>query len=323
MSVTRPVQPPSRYFPFKDGRYETTAGLYPFGHDFGNHRADQRIFQIDRDFDGYREEIANTRFRQYQDHVLEREYDDVVATEVVQFIAGRLAAEYRQWFSLSCDGEARILNCALTSETIVFTRDWTLDQSRCCSQASPPYTSAWDALASQVQEDLAVTCVDGERDWLAALHVCLPSHWLPAEKIGRNFAQVHAPVPGMKAVLKDRAKYVGEMIHATGGMVRFVWGLQADKRLNCHPSQSAQCRFDPARPQAFVRVERQTIWGLPRVGAALFTIRPYLVNVQEICADKSLRGALTSALQSMSDASLHYKGLDGWRDELLNYLSSN
>ena len=118
------------------------------------------------------------------------------------------------------------------------------------------------------------------------------------------------------------------MCDAAEGLVRFVWGITTDARLNHHPQPPAGTApqewirppFDPGCPNAFVRVERQTIWGFPKQSASLFTIRTYLTDCHEIRKDRSKREDLCSAIESMSPASLIYKGLDRDGNALLRWL---
>jgi hypothetical protein len=115
------------------------------------------------------------------------------------------------------------------------------------------------------------------------------------------------------------------MVEAAEGLVRFAWGITWDDELNHHPepppAPNRRPRFDPEDPRAFLRVERQTVWGFPEVGAALFTIRTYLYDVAEIRRDPARRGDLAAAVASMSPASLAYKGLAPSRDPLLRWLA--
>src|SRR5688500_7171622 len=105
-------------------------------------------------------------------------------------------------------------------------------------------------------------------------------------------------------------------------LVRWAWGVTFDDRLDHHP-RHPRTPFDPARPKAFLRVERQTIVGFPRRGAALFTIRTYLYDVAQIRRDESLRQPLASALRTMPGDSLRYKGLHEHVDLLLKWISED
>ncbi|HEU4751688.1 MAG TPA: heme-dependent oxidative N-demethylase subunit alpha family protein, partial [Armatimonadota bacterium] len=182
--------------------------------------------------------------------------------------------------------------------------------------------------ASQVPEDLAVVRTSPERgEWLAAVHVCAPSHWAPAEKLGRDFPGVHAPVPGFERVNAAAPALVEAMVRR-GPFVRFGWGISGDDRLNHHPEPPEGISREAWHPQPFtgpgepfyVRVERQVLWGLPEVGASLFAIRLSFVPAGEIRADPRLREGLRSALRSMSPASRAYKGLAGCCEEIIGWL---
>jgi hypothetical protein len=160
--------------------------------------------------------------------------------------------------------------------------------------------------AMQVQEDIAIHRIQGGRDWLAAMHVCFPSSWRPEEKIGKSFAEIHAPVPGMN--LRQSTKLAETMVHR-GPFQRFVWSPIYEWKINYHPDQEKQ-DFAPDKPVVYVKVERQVIWGLPKVDAAIFLIRQFVVQ-------PDLR-SLYVACEGMNSAEREYKGVT---TELLEYLS--
>ena len=141
-----------------------------------------------------------------------------------------------------------------------------------------------------------------------------------SEKVGRSFADVHAPVAGMAEMNRRGDEFVTVMVRATEPLVRWAWGVTFDDRLDHHPSHP-RTRFDPSHPRAYLRVERQTIAGFPARGAALFTIRPYLYDVADVRQDPVRRENLSKAIESMSVASLRYKGMASSRDALLQWLA--
>ncbi|MBM3278545.1 MAG: DUF3445 domain-containing protein [Candidatus Handelsmanbacteria bacterium] len=192
----------------------------------------------------------------------------------------------------------------------------------------PPYADIFDALACQVCEDLAVVCrrPDGG-DWLATVHLCSPNHWAAEEKVGRPFAQVHAPVAGMGPLNQRSSDLVRAMIER-GPYVRFAWGLGTDTRLNHHPEpprgispENWQGRyFDPEHPRLFLRLERQVLRGFTQEEAALFTIRTYFRDCDRLSPGE--RTQLRLALLSMTPETLIYKGLTAHRDAILEWLAS-
>ncbi len=101
-----------------------------------------------------------------------------------------------------------------------------------------------------------------------------------------------------------------------GPFTRFAWGISTDTRLNHHPEaptgwdkQEWAGRHIEEGCDLFLRVEKQTLNGLPEVNAFFFTIRTYFYPVVELSLDE--RKALYTAVESMSQASQIYKGLAG------------
>jgi hypothetical protein len=214
------------------------------------------------------------------------------------------------------------LYCSLTGERIRFNKSLEF------KTPGALYISALDALAMQVQEDIAIVSTESGRDWLSAIHLSFPNFWAAEEKIGKRFPAVHEPVAGMEQMNRHADHLVRVMLEASEGLVRFAWGITWDDELNHHPNPPADGAerpraFDPKRPRAYLRVERQTVWGFPDVNAALFTIRTYLYDVAGIRSDPARAPLLRAAIESMKETSLAYKRLVGTRDALLNWLGEN
>jgi hypothetical protein len=190
---------------------------------------------------------------------------------------------------------------------------------------SPIYADPFDALASQVQEDLAVVRRADGRDWTCAIHLCCPGHWTAEDKIGLDFVTMHGSVPGMERF--RRPGMVNVMIEK-GPFVRFVWNLVTDTRLNHHPEPPPgvgaeawrERPFDPERPRLFMRVEREVLWGFPEAKAALLALRTCFRDCAEIRREPTLCGPLCAALESMTQEVLEYKGLIDSRDRILTWL---
>lgn len=316
---------PSRYFPLEKGIYEVAPGLRPLGSDFGNGEADKRIFQLDAEFHRYRENKIANREERLGKYYCTSEYPDSVAAGINNFLAQRLAQEYPQYFSW--DGEC--FSAQLTNEKLYFSRAGVFLRAK--TTISPPYASGLDALASQVQEDIAIVCADTTRDWLAALHLSSPSHWAAEDKIGKDFFAIHAPIPGSEKMNRSARALVEAMIHK-GPYVRFVWGFATDRRLNHHPvapsgqdelAWQGRSFFQPADGSTpfVLRVERQTLWGFPALNAALFGIRVYFIDGCEIRQNPEERELLSAALRSMTPESLRYKGLSECLPDVLRWLA--
>lgn len=314
------------YFPLMNGRYEVKPGMIPFGYDLGNTQADQQVFQIDDNFTNYRQAKLLARAERLSKYYQTCNYSQAVAGAIARLIIHRLTQEHPQYFD--CQKIANTLQFYnnLTQETLYLDADWQLQQVN--STVIPTYASTLDALAAQVQEDLTIICrrADGS-NWLSAVHLCFPNHWAAEEKIGKDFAVIHAPVAGMEKINRRADAIVNTMI-ARKPMVRFAWGLSTDTRLNHHPeappgvsvSDWQGRKFDPHHPRLYLRIERQVIWGLPEYETALFTIRTYFRDCTLIKQDSVLQSKLYAALESMTPDSLVYKGLAESKTSILAWL---
>ncbi len=184
-----------------------------------------------------------------------------------------------------------------------------------------------DLLGLSVQEDLALVRGPAEDDLLEWLHVCLPSNWAPAEKIGRSFADVHQPVVHSERLIISRRQIMRAMLQG-GPFVRYVWGIHRDGAL-CHNPRIHQAPPWPAvatpaelARMAWLRVERQTTHGFPGLDRALFTIRYWVEPLTVTAQDPWRRERLATALAAMDEEELHYKGLTGAREGLVAWLQA-
>ena len=316
------LPPPARYFPPANGRYEVTTGLIRLGSDLGNGEADARLFQLDRDWPRYRRAKEAARRESLGKYVLTQAVSAEAARALTQWMTERLTWECPEGFATEAADGGFTLQCRPSGERLAWDAEGHLQT---VEGATPAYVDGLDALALQVQEDLAV--IEGGDDGyrLTGLHLCFPNHWAAKDKIGGDFAAVHAPVPGMERINRQSVALQRALV-SREPVVRFAWGLATDTRLNHHPEpppgwspgQWQGRAFDPEVPMLYLRIERQGLAGLPGVDAYVFTIRTYFSDVGELAADQ--REALAEAIESMDAATLAYKGIAGSRDAILRWL---
>ena len=173
-------------------------------------------------------------------------------------------------------------------------------------------------------EDFAV--VDGATGTLPWLAVALPSMWAPEDKIGRSFAEAHAPVADNRLIVGAAPQLI-KLVTSAEPWERFVWTLTAHPRLHGHPQRVDPERWarglddDQLAAQTWFRTERQTFIPVPGARQAVFTI---LVNVTPLArafATLAQAARVHDALASMSDAVLDYRGLTRARPALLRWLA--
>ncbi len=172
-------------------------------------------------------------------------------------------------------------------------------------------------------EDFAVLDADtGTLPWLA---VALPSMWAPQEKVGRRFAEVHAPVAD-NAQLLGAADALVRLVTVEPRWERFVWTLSPQPRLHAQPRRVDPLRWpagiddDSVAGSTWWRTERQTFIPVPGRRQAVFTIAVATTPLRDaLSADQAAR--VHAALVSMSDAVLAYRGLAAVQPALLRWLA--
>ncbi len=255
------------YFPLMSGRYEIKPGMMAFGSCLGNTQADQQVFQIDDNFTHYRQAKLLARAERLSKYYQICNYSKAVAGAIANLIINRLIQEHPQHFYCQkSTANTLIFHSQLTNETLYLDAELQLQQVQ-GGEVVPAYASTLDALAAQVQEDLTIICGSANgSNWLSAVHLCYPNHWSSEEKIGKDFATIHASVAGMEKINR-RGNAIANTMITHKPMVRFAWGLSTDTRLNHHPeppsgvlvSQWQGRSFDSQHPRLYLRIERQVI----------------------------------------------------------------
>lgn len=174
-----------------------------------------------------------------------------------------------------------------------------------CKYPLPDYVTLFDAVCTQIQEDVCVMQQNGKdmaSNNLAAVHVCLPSHWKPADKIGEDFSTIHGKVPGMDKMKHDK---IWSACVNKGPYERFNWTLTDSPILNQHPDKNIGKDFDS--DDLYLRIERQVLKGFPKVQGLLFMIRTFVINIEEL--DKEQKNSIINSIKGMNADELIYKGL--------------
>jgi hypothetical protein len=70
-----------------------------------------------------------------------------------------------------------------------------------------------------------------------------------------------------------------------------------------------------------LRVELQALWRLPRSNAILFSIRCYLISLNELVTIPERGRRMHRVLKSLHPALVDYKGLARYRDAVVEWLA--
>ena len=219
--------------------------------------------------------------------------------------------------------QARALGWSLHGEALH--GDGPAEIGACLQALAAPWRLA-GLLTLAFEQDFAVLdAASGRIPWLA---VCLPSHWAPEDKVGRLFAEVHAPVAD-SATLLAASDALARLVTGAERWERFVWTLSANPRLDQHPRRGPRNAWPAdATPralaaQAFLRTEHQTFIPLVEHRQAVFTIHVESRPLTEAVGEAGHARRLHDALASMSAAVLGYRGLTDAQPRLLAWLAQH
>ena len=200
--------------------------------------------------------------------------------------------------------------------------DATDDVGRCLV-ALPSHWRRTALFCLAFAEDLAV--IDGQTACIPWLAVCLPSHWVPEDKIGRHFAEVHAPVADNQLLI-TASDHLARLVTGSDRWVRWVWNITSHAPLDAHPARfpahgwPADADAEQLAAMAFLRTERQTFIPLTSHQQAVFTIQVESQPLAQAITEPANARRLHDALQSMSAAVLTYRNLTEARERLLSWL---
>jgi hypothetical protein len=207
------------------------------------------------------------------------------------------------------------------------------EAARCLDRLAADWRLAGLA-ALALQEDVAV--VDGGTGVIPWIAAALPSHWAPAEKVGRHLADVHAPVAD-NAMIVSASDALVALVVGPDRWERFVWTVTDHPRLHAHPQRvdatpwrlpdspvalAVRDAFgrDPVTAGAWLRHERQTFIPVPGARQAVFTIRVAVEPLAQAVSTRERARRLGASIASMSTAVLGYRGLEHARDGLVAWL---
>lgn len=178
-----------------------------------------------------------------------------------------------------------------------------------------------------VSDDLLILRPSEAGYRLVAAVLCFPSAWSLAEKFGATLDGLHANVPGYPGKMAMVMNRIFDHLKVEQPVWRVNWSIYPDAELH-HPESKERPRDwfdDPANlaPEAFVRVERQTLRRLPVSGDVLFGIR---VHVDPFDAFRRhpdggrLAASLREQILGLNAEQLAYKGLTQHRDAIARAL---
>ncbi len=247
-------------------------------------------------------------------HMREAEWD------FVEFAMTCLSEQYPQHFSLRREGQDwHWVNRLLGYEqSFVFGDAATLPL--------PPF----EYMARQMQGDFTLHDQREDDLWMDGGMVTSQADWSLKFDLGMSFRQWHAPVPKAAEMgVFDRGLRFLLMLQPGKPVRRLNWTMTINPRLDTSPENfmvwgpdRASITPENVADKVHLRVELQTLYRMPRSNAILFSIRCYLMPVRDIMRVSKWRRRLHRVLRDLDPALSSYKGLDLYRQTVVDFLAS-
>lgn len=304
-------------FPFDRDDYMYTVNIEP--HDAGPAGA-ITAYPVDID-EHYVAEMADRAITLAQDpgrcqslpHMISAEWD------LLELLMVSMAEHYPEHFSLQCDGNNwRWIN-----------RPLAIDQHFVFGDAATLPYGPMEYICRQCQGDFALLDQRDNNLWLDAGMITSQADWSLDFNIGMNFMQWHAPVPlAHEAGVFERALKFLLSLRQGAPVRRLNWTMTVNPRLDTSPETWNRWGIEKTSitdanvgEKLCLRVELQGMWRLPRSNAVLFSIRCYLIRLDELATQPKWARRLHRVLRDLPQPIAAYKGLEAYRDIAVAWLA--
>jgi hypothetical protein len=304
-------------FPFHEDKYMYSVNIEP--HDPGP-KGSVYEFPIDID-EHYVSEMrdralvldADPGRCQALPHMITAQWD------MLELLMTSMARDYPEHFSLTRDGASwHWIN-----------RPLGIDQKFTFGDvATLPY-EPMEYIGRQCQGDFSIQDQRDGQLWMDAGLITAQADWSLDFDVGMNFFEWHAPVPMAHQIgVFDRAlKFLLNMQHGRP-VRRLNWTMTINPRLDTSPENYHKWGTDRTTvtpenvgDKVHLRVELQGLWRLPRSNAILFSIRCYLIKMNELVTVPKWGRRLPRVLRTLPNEIADYKGLTRYRDMTIDWLS--
>lgn len=304
-------------FPFREDKYMYAVNIEP--HNIGK-RGSVYEFPIDIDehyiaeMEDRAKVLAEDPLRcQSLPHMITAEWD------LLEFLMQSLARDYPAHFSLTING----------NNWHWVNRPLNIDQRFVFGDATTLPYQPMEYITRQVQGDFCLVDQRENHLWMDAGMVTTQADWSLDFDIGMNFIEWHGPVPlAHDAGVFDRAlKFLLNM--QVGRPVRRLnWTMTINPRLDTSPENyhrwgkdRASVTPDTVGEKVHLRVELQGLWRLPRSNAIVFSIRCYLIKLNELVTVPKWARRLHRVLNTLPPELVEYKGITRYRELAIDWLA--
>jgi hypothetical protein len=246
-------------------------------------------------------------------HMMDAQWD------MVELVMDNLSTDYPDQFQLTKNGDNwHWVNIPLG-----------IEQDFIFGDADSLPMEPFEFIGRQVQGDWVVLDQRDDNLFADMAIVTTQADWSVAFDAGMSFQQWHGPVPHAHEMgVFDRAlKYLLNMQYGSP-VRRLNWTMTVNPRLDTSPENypvwgpdNVSVTPENVGEKVYLRVELQALFRLPRSNAMAFSIRCYLISLDELVTFPRWAKRLHRVLKSLHPDLIEYKGLTNYHQMMLDYLA--
>lgn len=194
--------------------------------------------------------------------------------------------------------------------------------------ATLPY-KPMEYVTRQCQGDFNLLDQRSDNLWMDAGIITSQADWSLDFDLGMNFMEWHAPVPIAHDIgVFDRALKFLLNLQQGRPVRRLNWTMTINPRLDTSPENYHKWGVDRTTvtpenvgDKVHLRVELQALWRLPRSNAIVFSIRCYLIKMEELVTIPKWARRFHRVLRDLPPEIADYKGTTRFRQTTVDWLS--
>ncbi|KAA0874440.1 heme-dependent oxidative N-demethylase family protein [Nitrincola tapanii] len=305
-------------FPFPEDEYRYSVNIEPHLTPGPEGSVYEHLFDID---EHYLSEMAerNLVLQENPKRCLAMPHMDLACWDMIERVMVAFATDYPEYFALTREGNHWIWENKLLNQRDEFTFG---DSS---TLPLPPM----EYIGRQVQGDFALLDQrEGDLFMDAGIVTC-PADWSLAFDAGMSFSEWHGPVPlAHEMGVFDRALKYLVAIPVGRPVRRLNWTLTINARMDTSPEtypawgmDRASVTPDNVGEKVYLRVELQVLDRMPRSNALMFSIRTYLISMQDLVTRPDWAKRLHRVMKTLPPELVEYKGLSRFHPTLVQWLA--
>lgn len=304
-------------FPFPEDDYQYSVNIEPHSLPGEADSVYEFLFDID---EHYLSEMAERQIvlEENPKRCLAMNHMDQACWDFIERAMESLSKDYANYFSLEKEEDVWTWENKLLGIKDTFTFG---DSS---SLPKPPM----EYMGCQIQGDIALLDQrDGDLFLDAGIVTC-PADWSLAFDAGMSFSEWHGPVPlAHEAGIFERALKYLTAIPVGRPVRRLNWTLTINARMDTSPEtypnwgeERNSVTIENVGEKVHLRVELQVLDRMPRSNALLFSIRTYLISMNDLVTNPEWAKRMHRVMQTLPEELIEYKGLSRYHPILLEWL---